>query len=84
MTMSAAAQLALLADTFSITVMELVDNGIMLIIPGAMDAGLWDPLFWGSLLISLAVAFVAAYPVNRWLIASGRGHAVTHRHHSGH
>jgi hypothetical protein len=57
--------------------MEIVDNAIILLIPGAMDAGLGDLLFWGS----LAVAFVAAFPVNRWLIARGRGHAVVHRHH---
>jgi hypothetical protein len=64
--------------------MEVVDNAIMLVIPGAMAAGLTDPLFWGSLIVSLIVAFVAAYPVNRWLIAAGRGHAVVHQHHSDH
>jgi hypothetical protein len=77
----AAARLALLADTVSITVMEVVDNAIMLVIPGAMDAGLSSPLFWGSLAVSLIIAGVAAFPVNRWLIADGRGHAVVHRHH---
>ena len=62
--------------------MEIVDNAIMLVIPGAMDAGLASPLFWGSLAFSLAVAAVAAFPVNRWLIARGKGHAVVHAHHS--
>jgi hypothetical protein len=76
-----AARLALAADTASITVMEIVDNLIMLVIPGAMDAGLDSVLFWGSLAFALAVAAVAAFPVNRWLIARGRGHAVVHAHH---
>jgi Domain of unknown function (DUF4396) len=57
------------------------DNAIILLIPGAMDAGLGDWLFWASLAVALAMAFVAAFPVNRWLIARGRGHAVVHRHH---
>ncbi len=61
--------------------MELVDNAVLLVVPGAMEAGLADPLFWGSLAFALAVAFLAAYPVNRWLIARGRGHAVVHSHH---
>jgi len=78
---AAALRLALAADTASITVMEIVDNAIMLVIPGAMDAGLASLLFWASLAISLAVAAVAAFPVNRWLIARGRGHAVVHAHH---
>ena len=73
--------LALAADTFSIVVMEIVDNAIVLAVPGAMDAGLGDALFWGSLAFALAVAWVAAFPVNRWLIARGRGHAVVHTHH---
>ena len=77
----AAAGLAFAADTLSITVMEIVDNAIILLIPGAMDAGLTDLLFWGSLAVALAVAFVAAFPVNRWLIVRGRGHAVIHPHH---
>jgi len=81
---AAAARLALAADTASITIMEIVDNAIMLVIPGAMDAGLATPLFWGSLAFSLAVAAVAAFPVNRWLIARGRGHAVVHAHHGHH
>jgi len=76
-----ASRLALLADTASIAVMELVDNAIMLAIPGAMDAPLSSPLFWGSLAVALAIAAVAAFPVNRWLIARGKGHAVVHAHH---
>ena len=76
-----AAKLALAADTASITVMEIVDNAIMLVVPGAMDAGPGTALFWGSLVFSLAVAALAAFPVNRWLIARGRGHAVVHAHH---
>jgi len=79
-----AAKLALASDTASITVMEIVDNAIMLVIPGAMDAGLDTVLFWASLAFSLAVAAVAAFPVNRWLIARGKGHAVVHAHHGGH
>jgi hypothetical protein len=75
--------LAFAADTLSITVMEIVDNLIMVIIPGAMEAGLGSLLFWGSLAFALAVAFVAAFPVNRWLIARGRGHAVVHEYHGG-
>ena len=76
--------LALASDTFSITVMEIVDNLIIVAIPGAMDAGLDDPLFWGSLALALAIAFVAAWPVNRYLIARGRGHAVVHGFHGVH
>ena len=76
-----AAGIALAADTLSITVMEIVDNAVILVIPGAMEAGLDSPLFWGSLALAFAVAFVAAYPVNRWLIARGRGHALAHAHH---
>ena len=76
--------LALAADTVSITIMEIVDNAVMLAIPGAMHAGLLSPLFWGSLAFALIVAGVAAFPVNRWLIARGRGHAVVHEFHGGH
>jgi hypothetical protein len=77
--------LAFASDTFSITVMEIVDNIAMLTIPGAMDAGLGDVLFWGALAIALGIAFVAAWPVNRYLIARGQGHAVVHEfHHGGH
>jgi hypothetical protein len=81
MSFASAAKLALAADTASITVMEIVDNAMMLVIPGAMSAGLSSPLFWGSLAFSLAVAAVAAFPVNRWLISRGKGHAVVHAHH---
>ncbi len=73
--------LALASDTLSITVMEIVDNAVVLVIPGAMDAGLSSLLFWGSLALSLVLAFVAALPVNRWLISKGRGHAVVHAYH---
>ena len=75
--------LAFASDTLSITVMEIVDNLIMLVIPGAMDSGPLDLLFWGSLAVALAVAFVAAFPVNRYLIARGKGHAVVHEYHHG-
>ena len=78
---AAAAKLALAADTISITIMEIVDNAIMLVIPGAMEAGLGSGLFWGSLAISLLVAGAAAFPVNWWLVARGRGHAVVHSEH---
>jgi Domain of unknown function (DUF4396) len=70
------------AETLSITTMEIVDNLVVLAVPGAMDTGLGDILFWGSLALSLALAFVAAFPVNRMLIARGLGHAVVHGAHS--
>lgn len=73
-----ATRLAVAADTASIAVMEIVDNALMLVIPGAMTAGLGDPVFWGALALSLAIAWVVAFPVNRWLIARDRGHAVVH------
>jgi hypothetical protein len=76
-----ALKLAFAADTASITVMEIVDNAVMLAIPGAMDAGLDRLLFWASLAFSLAVAALAAFPINRWLIARGKGHAVVHAYH---
>ena len=79
----AAIPVALAADTVSITVMEIVDNAVMLLVPGAMDAGLDSPLFWGALAFALAVAFVVAVPVNRWLIGRGKGHAVVHQYHGG-
>jgi len=81
MALSAVVPLAFASDTFSIAIMEIVDNLVMLVIPGAMHAGLGDILFWGSLVFALAVAFVAAFPVNRYLIARGKGHAVVHQHH---
>src|SRR5215203_643212 len=73
--------LAFASDTLSITVMEIVDNLIMLVIPGAMEAGPTSLLFWGSLAFALLVAGAAAFPVNRWLISRGRGHAVVHQYH---
>ena len=79
-----AVRLALASDTVSISVMEVVDNGIMLAVPGVMDAGLTQPLFWGSLTLSLVVAGFLAYPVNRWLIVRGRGHALVHEIHEQH
>ena len=72
---------AVAADTVSIVVMELVDNAFILAVPGAMNATLADLLFWTSLVVSLAVAFVATVPVNRWMIGRGKGHAVVHEHH---
>ena len=81
MALGAALPLAFASDTLSITVMEIVDNLIIVVIPGAMDAGLGMLLFWGSLAFALAVAFVAASPVNRYLISRGKGHAVVHQHH---
>jgi Domain of unknown function (DUF4396) len=74
--------LAFASDTVSITVMEIVDNAFILLVPGAMAAGLGDGLFWWSLAVGLAIAFVVALPVNRWLIARGRGHAVVHELHA--
>jgi hypothetical protein len=79
--LTGALRIALAADTISIAVMETVDNGIVLAVPGAMDAGLADDVFWWSLAAGLALAFVAAVPVNRALIGRGRGHAVAHGHH---
>ena len=76
-----AARLAVASDTVSIVVMEAMDNAVVLLVPGAMAAGLTDLLFWGSLAASLVVAFVVALPVNRWLIARGLGHAVIAGHH---
>lgn len=81
MALGAVLPLAFASDTLSITVMEIVDNLIIVVIPGAMDAGLASPLFWGSLAFALAVAFVVTFPVNRWLISRGLGHAVVHSHH---
>jgi len=76
-----AVRIALAADTLSILTMELVDSAVVLAIPGAMDAGLADLLFWASLAGALAVAFVVTVPVNRALIARGKGHAVAHQFH---
>ena len=79
--LAAAIPVALAADTISIAIMEIVDNAIMLLIPGAMDAGLTNVLFWGSLAAALLIAGAVAYPVNRYLIQRGRGHAVVHQYH---
>jgi hypothetical protein len=80
-----ALSLVLAADTLSIATMEVVDNLVMLLIPGAMEAGLVNPLFWVSMTLALGVAFVAAFPVNRYLLTKGKGHALTHELlHAGH
>jgi Domain of unknown function (DUF4396) len=76
--LAAVVPIALAADTLSIATMEVVDNGILLVIPGAMEAGLDDLLFWGSLAFALVIAFVLTVPVNRWLIARGKGHTAVH------
>ncbi|MFF5209543.1 DUF4396 domain-containing protein [Streptosporangium sp. NPDC000396] len=76
-----AVRLALAADTLSILVMEIVDNGVMVVVPGAMDAGLASALFWGALAFSLLVAFLVTTPINRWIIGKGKGHAVVHAYH---
>ena len=77
----AALKIALAADTVSIAVMEIVDNAVLLSVPGAMEAGLTSWLFWASLVFALAVAFVLTLPVNRWMIGRGKGHAVMHAYH---
>ncbi|WP_232819844.1 DUF4396 domain-containing protein [Nocardioides allogilvus] len=79
----AALSLVLAADTLSIATMEVVDNAVMALIPGAMDAGLVNPVFWASMMLALTVAFFAAWPVNRYLLQRGKGHALTHGHHAG-
>jgi hypothetical protein len=79
--LKSAITIALAADTLSILTMEIVDNAILLAIPGAMDAGLTSPLFWGSLAVALAIAFAVTAPVNRALIGRGKGHAVVHQYH---
>ena len=81
MAAAAALRITLAADTISIVVMEAVDNLVILLVPGAMEAGLGSLLFWASLAVGFAVAFVATFPVNRWLIARGRGHALAHGAH---
>jgi Domain of unknown function (DUF4396) len=84
LSLAAALPVAFAADTVSIAVMEVIDNAFMLVVPGAMDAGLGNLLFWGSLAASLALAFVVTVPVNRYLISKGKGHAVVHDLHGGH
>lgn len=76
-----ALSIVLAADTLSILTMEVVDNVVMALIPGAMEAGLVNPVFWVSMPIALAVAFFAALPVNKWLLSRGKGHALTHEFH---
>jgi hypothetical protein len=83
MSASSALRVALAADTVSIATMELTDNAVMIVIPGAMQAGVGDWLMWTALALSLAASFLAAWPVNHWLIGRGRGHALHHHHHSG-
>ncbi|MEU7875621.1 DUF4396 domain-containing protein [Dactylosporangium sp. NPDC049140] len=80
----AALAVAFAADTVSIAVMEILDNLVIVTVPGAMNAGLTSALFWLSLAFSLVVAFVLTTPVNRWMISRGRGHAVVHQYHHGH
>jgi hypothetical protein len=80
----AALSLVVVADSLSITVMEIADNTVMVLIPGAMDAGLGNPLFWLSLTFALGVAFVAAYPVNIYLLKRNKGHALTMKYHGKH
>jgi hypothetical protein len=82
MALAAVIPIALASDTVSIAVMELVDNAILLLIPGAMEAGLDDVGFWAALAVALLIAGAVAFPVNRWMIARGKGHAVVHRHHA--
>ena len=82
MALGAVIPIALASDTISITIMEIVDNAILLLIPGAMEAGLDSFRFWASLAVALLIAGAAAYPVNRWLLARGKGHAVVHQHHA--
>jgi uncharacterized protein DUF4396 len=82
MALSAVIPIALASDTISITIMEIVDNAIMLLIPGAMDASLTEIGFWAALAAALLIAGAAAYPANRWLLARGKGHAVVHQHHA--
>ena len=81
--LASALPLAFASDTLSIAVMEIADNAVILVVPGAMEAGLGGLLFWGSLAFALAIAFTVAFPVNRYLIARGRGHAVVHEYHHG-
>lgn len=84
MALRTALGITLAADTASITLMEIVDNAIMLVVPGAMEAGLDEPLFWGALALALLVAGAAAFPLNRFLIRRGKGHALAHAGHARH
>lgn len=80
----AALSIVLAADTLSIATMEVMDNLVVIAIPGAMNAGLVNPLFWISMMLALSAAFVAAYPVNKYLLSKGKGHALTHKYHHNH
>jgi len=82
--LSIAMKTVLAADTLSIATMEVVDNTVMAIVPGAMNAGLVNPLFWFTLSLALIAAFFAAYPVNKYLLSKGKGHALMHKYHEGH
>jgi hypothetical protein len=84
MSLRQVAPLAFASDTASITTMEIVDNLFILIVPGTLAAGLGDALFWWSLAVALLIAGAVAYPLNRWLISRGKGHAVVHAHHAHH
>lgn len=79
-----AAKIVIFADTLSIAIMELVDNSVMYFVPGAMNAGLVNPIFWLSMSLALFIAFWAAYPVNRHLLLKGKGHALVHEYHHNH
>lgn len=81
LSVAVALKLALAADTLSIATMELVDNGVIVFVPGAMDASIGSVLFWATLALALVVAFFAAWPVNYYLLRRNRGHALVHRHH---
>ncbi|WP_240506690.1 DUF4396 domain-containing protein [Thermoactinospora rubra] len=81
LTFGRALKVALAADTISITIMEITDNAVMVVIPGAMDAGLASVLFWGALAFSFVVAFLVTWPINKWIIGRGKGHAVVHSYH---
>ncbi|WP_239455578.1 DUF4396 domain-containing protein [Nocardioides gilvus] len=83
LSVGAALSVVFAADTLSIATMEVVDNAVMALIPGAMEAGLVNWVFWVSMMIALGAAFLAAYPVNRYLLARGKGHALTHAYHGG-
>ena len=84
LSMRQATGVAFAADTVSIAIMEAIDNGFILLVPGAMEAGLGDAKFWWPLLLGFAIAFGPAWAVNRYLISKGRGHAVAHAYHRGH
>ncbi len=84
LSITAALSVVFAADTLSIATMELVDNAVMALIPGAMSSGIVSPLFWVSMPIALTVAYFAAYPVNRYLLSKGKGHALIMKYHQGH